>query len=83
MIVRSIKVIRGSLPVELVCRPAFNYARDPHDTVLSPNGAAFQSKNLSLWLTSSLPLEHDDDGTIRMPLCIFHLSPPAITSIKP
>lgn len=46
-IVRSVKVVRGSLPFELVCRPAFNYARDTHELHLSKEGAVFSSKTLS------------------------------------
>ena len=38
-LMRSIQVVRGSLSFELICRPAFNYARDPHRTYLSEEGA--------------------------------------------
>ena len=31
-IIRSVSVVRGSLPFEMVCRPAFNYASDAHET---------------------------------------------------
>lgn len=29
-----VKVIRGAVPVRMECCPAFNYARDPHETVI-------------------------------------------------
>jgi len=64
-IVRSVSVVRGSLPFELVCRPAFNYARDSHTIDLSDNGAVFHSKSLSLALASSIPLEEDGQGGVH------------------
>ncbi len=59
LLIRSVKVIRGSLPFEMVCRPAFNYARDPHTIKVTRGGAVFYSESLSLGLASSVPLEHD------------------------
>ncbi len=64
-IVRSVSVVRGKLPFELVCRPAFNYARDTHSIDLSDDGAVFHSKSLSLALASSIPLEEDGQGGVR------------------
>ena len=62
---RSVEVVRGSLSFELVCRPAFNYARDAHTTHLSENGAVFISESLCLSLASSVPLEEDGKGGVR------------------
>jgi GH15 family glucan-1,4-alpha-glucosidase len=62
MIIRSVKVVRGSLAFNMLCRPAFNYARDPHTVNVSREGVVFHSRNLSLALASSVPLEHDGDG---------------------
>src|SRR6266478_2206437 len=70
-LIRSVSVVRGILSFETICRPAFNYARDPHSIYLSPEGAVFSSKSLSLGLVSSLPLEHDGLGGVR---AIFTLS---------
>ena len=64
-LIRSIAVVRGSLPFELVCRPAFNYARDAHDTRLSREGALFLSDSLCLGLATSIPLEEDGEGGVR------------------
>lgn len=64
-IVRSVSVVRGSLPFDLVCRPAFNYARDSHTVHLSEHGAVFHSKDLSLALASKIPLETDDNGGVH------------------
>ncbi len=64
-LVRSVQVVRGSLSFEIVCCPAFNYARDPHQTYLSEEGAVFTSDTLCLSLTSSIPLMEDGQGRVR------------------
>ncbi len=64
-IVRSVSVVRGSLPFEMVCRPAFNYARDDHDVRISKEGAIFRSKSSCLGLASSVPVEDDGQGGVR------------------
>jgi GH15 family glucan-1,4-alpha-glucosidase len=64
-LMRSVQVVRGSLSLEMVCRPAFNYARDTHVTHLSEEGAVFISETLCLALTSSVPLEDDGKGGVR------------------
>lgn len=64
-LMRSVQVVRGSLSFEMVCRPAFNYARDTHVTHLSEDGAVFISESLCLALTSSVPLEEDSQGGVR------------------
>jgi GH15 family glucan-1,4-alpha-glucosidase len=64
-IVREVAVVRGSLSFDMTCRPAFNYARDPHTISLSSHSAIFHSNSLSLGLTSSVPLEEDGQGGVR------------------
>jgi GH15 family glucan-1,4-alpha-glucosidase len=64
-LVRSVAVVRGSLSFEMDCRPAFNYARDEHETSLSEGGAVFHSRTLCLGLASSIPLEHDGHGGVQ------------------
>ncbi|WDT69227.1 MAG: DUF5911 domain-containing protein [Candidatus Manganitrophus sp.] len=39
-LVRRVRVVRGSMPFRMECRPAFNYARDEHRTHLLPRGSA-------------------------------------------
>jgi len=63
-IIRSVKVVRGSLSFEMVCRPAFNYARDPHKVYLSKEGAVFNSATLCLGLASPVPVELDGKGGV-------------------
>ena len=64
-IIRSLAVVRGSMQFEVICRPAFNYARDPHTIRLSPAGAVFHSQSFCLALASSFPLEEDHQGGVR------------------
>ncbi|HEY6408754.1 MAG TPA: glycoside hydrolase family 15 protein [Ktedonobacteraceae bacterium] len=61
-IVRAVRVVRGQLTFELICRPAFNYARDTHTVQFSERGAVFGHPELSLGLFSSVPLEEDGHG---------------------
>jgi GH15 family glucan-1,4-alpha-glucosidase len=59
-LIRRVGVVRGTMRFRLECRPAFNYARDPHKTELTPNGARFHSSGISLELLTNAALK--DDG---------------------
>jgi GH15 family glucan-1,4-alpha-glucosidase len=61
---RRVKVVRGSLKFRLVCRPAFNYARDEHELTMSEEGACFRAPDLALGLASHVPLQRDGDGVV-------------------
>jgi len=63
-IIRAVRVVRGQLTFQLVCRPAFNYARDTHTVQLSERGAVFQHPELSLGLFASTLLEEDGHGGV-------------------
>jgi GH15 family glucan-1,4-alpha-glucosidase len=58
-LVRSIKVVRGSVRLELVCQPAFDYGRKKHDVEITPDGATFKSSDLSLGLATHIPLKRE------------------------
>jgi GH15 family glucan-1,4-alpha-glucosidase len=58
-LVRYIRVVRGRMPFMLDCLPAFNYARDSHQTSLVHGGASFVSDTLSLMLSTHAPLATD------------------------
>ncbi|GCF08685.1 glycoside hydrolase family 15 protein [Dictyobacter arantiisoli] len=64
LLIRSVKVIRGSLTLELTCRPAFQYAREMPGVTITQEGALFQGNDLQLALTSSVPLLQDDDRNV-------------------
>ncbi|UII80321.1 glycoside hydrolase family 15 protein [Flagellimonas sp. CMM7] len=56
-LVRKVNVIRGKVKLRVECRPAFDYGRQAHQTVLSEFGAAFHSDDLSLALSTQVPLK--------------------------
>lgn len=64
-IMRSVHAVHGSLAVDLVCRPAFNYARDSHSLSLTSDRAMFSGQNLCLILRSSVPLRDSGDGAVN------------------
>lgn len=63
-LVRRVTVVRGSMPFRMECRPAFNYARDPHESQMCPDGVSFHSSTLSLGLSSRVPLRQDGCGGV-------------------
>ena len=65
-LVRRVRVVRGQLPLEVECRPAFDYARARHTTVVGDHGARFDGPGLSLGLAASVPLRQDGDGAVAV-----------------
>jgi GH15 family glucan-1,4-alpha-glucosidase len=63
-LIRVVQVVRGSMRFRMECRPAFNYARDKHDTVMQTGGACFFSQNLSLGLATNVPITKDGNGVV-------------------
>src|SRR5258707_282941 len=63
-LVRRVRVVRGRLPLEVECRPAFDYARTGHATAVSTHGARFDGPGLSLGLAASVPLRADNGGAV-------------------
>ncbi|HEY9611485.1 glycoside hydrolase family 15 protein [Allocoleopsis sp.] len=61
-LVRRVKVVRGSMDFHMECRPAFNYARDEHQTTLTCAGAEFHSPKLNLELSTNIPLRQEGSG---------------------
>lgn len=62
VLIRKVRMVRGSMRLRVECQPAFNYARDRHETEILEHGAAFRSQNLHLCLSSDVPLERHDKG---------------------
>ncbi len=57
-IVRIARAVRGTVHFQLECRPAFDYARQPHEVDLLPDGALFNTPTVSLRLIcEGVPLE--------------------------
>ncbi len=61
-LIRRVQVVRGTMAFRMDCQPAFNYARDQHETSLTPEGACFQSSELSLGLATQVPMKVDGPG---------------------
>jgi GH15 family glucan-1,4-alpha-glucosidase len=61
-IVRVAKAIRGVVRFRLECRPAFDYARRSHETVLDARGAVFDAGDVQLALISRFPLAKEGEG---------------------
>ncbi len=61
-LIRSVKVVRGSMQFRMECHPAFNYAQDDHTTEMVAGGVAFRSRNLALALGSRIPLKRARKG---------------------
>ena len=64
-VIRQVSVVRGSLTFEMICRPAFNFARDTHEVYVSDDGAMFVSQSLSLGLSSTVQVQEDGEGGVR------------------
>lgn len=63
-VIRRVKVVRGAMAFRMACQPAFNYARDEHETVIDEEGATFHAPKLSLGLATQVPLKQADDGVV-------------------
>ena len=61
-LVRLVTTQRGAMEFRMECRPAFNYARDPHEAKVTEREASFHSPDLSLGLQTSVQLQPDGDG---------------------
>ncbi|POX49283.1 glycoside hydrolase family 15 protein [Streptomyces sp. Ru72] len=59
-LIRRVLCVRGSLPFRVRVAPRFDYGRQPHTLRLLGDVAVFESADLSLGLTATVPLEGDD-----------------------
>jgi GH15 family glucan-1,4-alpha-glucosidase len=62
VLVRSVKVVRGTVAFRVVCHPAFDYARARHETTIGSKGAIFRSPSFGLALDTKIPLRRDEEG---------------------
>ena len=75
-IVRVVRAVRGSVRFRLDCRPAFDFARRPHQVVLEGRGAVFEAPGMKVSLISRFPLDRQGDGVATE----FVLSPGETTT---
>jgi GH15 family glucan-1,4-alpha-glucosidase len=61
-LVRDLHVVRGRMTFDVDCSPAFDFARENHETTLVEGGAVFHSPKLSLGLATHAPLERRGRG---------------------
>lgn len=61
-LVRYLRVVRGSVHFKLDCRPAFDYARQSHTLKIGVDGAVFRTPELTLGLSSGIPLKEGPGG---------------------
>ncbi|GGX59242.1 glycoside hydrolase family 15 protein [Streptomyces fructofermentans] len=58
-LIRRVLCVRGTVPFQLHVAPRFEYGTAPHTVRTNPESAVFDSANLRLALTSTVPLESD------------------------
>ena len=63
-VIRKVTAVRGRQDLRMVCRPAFNYARDRHQVALVEAGAEFHAANACLGLAASVPVRIEGDAAI-------------------
>ncbi len=63
-LVRKVETLKGSMPFRMECTPAFNYARDRHEVKTQSNGVIFQSRSLSMMLTSTVKVTTKESGVV-------------------
>lgn len=61
-LIRYVRAVRCTMNFRMECYPAFNYARDEHKTIITDEGACFESPGLNLALVTELPLQRDNNG---------------------
>ncbi|MER6128590.1 glycoside hydrolase family 15 protein [Streptomyces sp. NPDC001795] len=59
-LIRRVVCVRGSIPFRVRVAPRFKYGTQPHTVRLLGDVAVFESADLSLALTATMPLEGDD-----------------------
>ena len=63
-VIRRVRVVRGEMSFGMECSPAFDYAREGHETEISSEGACFRSSGLGLGLATQIPLEETDGAAV-------------------
>ncbi len=64
-IVRTVRAIRGRVPFEMECIPAFDYARADHEVAMSDTGVCFHGSEPGLNLATDIPLQAALRGGVK------------------
>ena len=68
-LIRRVSVARGHMKFRSVCRPAFDYARAPHEIERKDGCVRFRSQTLALELSTEVPVRiHEGAVTSEFPL---------------
>jgi GH15 family glucan-1,4-alpha-glucosidase len=67
---RRVRCVKGCVRISLICRPAFDYGRQSHETTIDANGALFTSPSVNIALMGDIPLSKDGQGGVA---CEFRL----------
>ncbi len=62
---RRVRCVRGNVEIRILCEPAFDYGRKPHETLLESNGASFRADDLKLSLSSPVSLRRNDKNGVE------------------
>ena len=63
-LIRTVKVMRGTMQFRMECHRAFNYGRDQHATEKMEGGVKFHSPDLHLGLGSEVALRRIKKGVV-------------------
>ena len=63
-LIRRVHVVRGTMTFRMECSPAFNYARDDHETSINSGGAVFRSAKNCLQLSTMVPLQREGRSAV-------------------
>jgi GH15 family glucan-1,4-alpha-glucosidase len=61
---RRVRCVRGTVKVRMVCKPAFDYGRAPHEVNVHQHGATFRSAKQCLHLCCGENLRREEDGSV-------------------
>jgi GH15 family glucan-1,4-alpha-glucosidase len=59
-LIRRLLCVRGAMPFRVKVSPRFGYGMDPHTLTEVEAGVVFTSSSLTVRLTATVPVEHDD-----------------------
>jgi GH15 family glucan-1,4-alpha-glucosidase len=63
-VIRNVHVVTGEMAVRVECRPAFDYARAPHEARRDDCGVRFDGPGLSLSLSTSLAMRIEEGAAV-------------------
>lgn len=64
MLIRRIYVVHGTMKFRVECKPAFNYARTPHEVQIVAQGAKFVTPELTMCVSTDVTLTEGENGMV-------------------